>query len=206
MYDRYDDTEGRYVTYEYRPKGDRFSRGLSVRPRVWTTVRNYSSGRSSIRRVCTSRARSLTVAQIKAALPPELVTQLEQLTLYFYDAPDGLQISAKAGAKGFPVRFEITEQAKGKRHWFRCVGCSKRVGKLYGVKTQEGNVWGCQKCLGLSYPSQAGHKTQAMDIAITQGHISVGWREEIRAYHRQHRRIMKLGASADRMFKKLGLR
>ena len=122
MYDRYDDTKGRYVTYDYRPKGDRFSRGLSVRPRVWTNVRNYSSGRTSIRRVCASRARSLTVAQIKAALPPELAVQLECLTLYFDDAPDGLQISAKAGAKGFPVRFEVTQQAKGKRHWFLVPG------------------------------------------------------------------------------------
>ena len=202
MYDRYDDTKGRYVTYDYRPKGDRFSRGLSVRPRVWTTIRSYSSGRSSIRRVCTSRARSFSVAQIKAALPPELAAQLEQLTLYFYDAPDGLQISAKAGAKGFPVRFEITEQAKGKRHWFSCIGCSRRVGKLYSVKTQEGNIWGCQKCLGLSYPSQAQHKVPARDMAITEGRISVSWNEKIRAHHRQTQRIMKLSASFERQFGK----
>ena len=43
-------------------------------------------------------------------------------------------------------------------------------------------------------------------MAITQGRLLVGWREEIGAFERQHRRIMKLGASADRLFRKAGLR
>lgn len=204
MYDRWDSNKGRYVTYEYRTKGDRFSRGLSIRPRVWTTVNNYDTGRSSIRRVCTSRAQSLSVGQIKAVFPPDIAAKLEHLTLYFQDTSERLEISAKPLPGGFPVRFEVTEQAKGKRLWFSCIGCGRRAGKLYAVKTQEGKVWGCQKCLGLSYPSQAGHKTQARDMAITQGLIQVSWHEQVRAQQRQYRRIMKLSASADRLFRKIG--
>ncbi len=200
MYDRFDSSKGRYVSYDYRRKGDRFSRGLSIRPRVWTTVSNYNTGRSSVQRTCTSRARSLTVGQVKELLPKDKAATLETLTLYFHDTPDGLNISAKPLPAGFPVRFEVTEQAIGRRHWFICVGCGRRVGKFYTVKTQEGKVWGCQKCLGLSYPSQAQHKTVARDVAITDGRIQVGWRENLRAHHRQYRRIMKMSASFDRQF------
>lgn len=200
MYDRFDSSKGRYVSYDYQRKGDRFSRGLSIRPRVWTTVSNYNTGRSSVQRTCTSRARSLTVGQVKELLPKDKAATLETQTLYFHDTPDGLNISAKPLPAGFPVRFEVTEQAIGRRHWFICVGCGRRVGKFYTVKTQEGKVWGCQKCLGLSYPSQAQHKTVARDVAITDGRIQVGWRENLRAYDRQYRRIMKMSASFDRHF------
>ena len=202
MYDRYDSTKGRYVTYEYQTKGDRFSRGLSIRPRVWTTVSNYNTGRRSIQRTSTNKAQSLTVGQVKELLPKDKVDQLETLTLYFQDTPNGLKIHAKPDTGGFSVRFEVTEQAIGKRHWFACVGCGRRVGKLYTVKTQEGKVWGCQKCLGLSYPSQAQHKTLARDVAITDGRVKASWREEMRAYERQYKRIMKMSASFDRHFAK----
>lgn len=202
MYDRFDSSKGRYVSYDYQRKGDRFSRGLSIRPRVYSTVSNYSTGRSSIQRTSTSRAQSLTVGQVKELLPKDKVDQLETLMLYFQDTPNGLNISVKPLAAGFPVRFEVTAQAIGKRHWFTCVGCGRRVGKFYTVKTQEGKVWGCQKCLGLSYPSQAQHKTLARDVAITDGRVKASWREEMRAYERQYKRIMKMSASFDRHFAK----
>jgi hypothetical protein len=157
-------------------------------------------GRRFVRRVRTTDAQSLTVAQIKALFPPELEAKLEQLTLYFHYGSARLTISKNP--PGFPVRFDVTQQAKGRRHWFVCVGCWRRAGKLYMVKTNEGVIWGCQRCLGLSYPSQAQHKTPARDMAITGGDIQVSFREELRAHHRQRRRLMKLSASADRFFKK----
>ena len=200
MYDRFDSSKGRYVTYDYQRKGDRFSRGLSKRPRVWTTVSNHNTGRSSIQRTSINRAQSLTVKQVKDLLPKDEAAKLETLTLYFHDTPNMLKIHTKPDAGGFPVRFEATEQAIGKRHWFTCVGCRRRVGKFYTVKTQEGKIWGCQKCLGLSYPSQAQHKTLARDVAITDGRIQVSWDEEMRAYQRQYKRIMKMSASFDRHF------
>lgn len=201
MYDRFDSSKGRYVTYDYQPKGDRFSRGLSERPRVWTTVSNSNTGHTSVQRTSTNRAQGLTVAQLKAQLPKDKAAQLETLTLYFHDTPDGLEISLKPLPAGFPVRFTVTAQAIGKRHWFKCVGCGRRAGKLYVVKTKIVKVWGCQKCLGLSYPSQAQHKTLARDAAITDGRIQVSWHENLRAHHRHHRRIMKIGASFDRQFR-----
>ncbi len=197
MYDRFDSSKGRYVSYDYQRKGDRFSRGLSIRPRVWTTVSNYNTGRSSIQRTCTSRARSLTVGQVKELLPKDKAATLETLTLYFHDTPDGLDISAKPLPAGFPVRFEVTEQAIGRRHWFVCVGCGRRVGKFYTVKTQEGKVWGCQKCLGLSYPSQAQHKSAGRDNAIVEGKIKVSFNEWCRAHERCEKRMLKLISKFD---------
>ena len=63
---------------------------------------------------------------------------------------------------GVPISFDVTEQHKGERVWFFCPHCDRRVGKLYRVWALHHifRQWGCQKCLGLSYPSQAGHKTQ----------------------------------------------
>jgi hypothetical protein len=199
MYDRYDSSKGRYVTYDYQPKGDRFSRGLATLPRVWTTVSRYETGRSFIRHTRTNEAQSLTVSQIKELFPPDVAARLEQLTLYFLDTPERLSISEKPISKGFSVRFEVTEQAKGKRHWFKCVGCSRRVGKLYTVKTKHGPFWGCQKCLGLSYPSQAYHKSQGRDMAIVEGKIKVSFDEWVRAHERYEKRMRKLIATFDRL-------
>ena len=90
------------------------------------------------------------------------------------------------------MRFEVTEQAIGKRHWFTCMGCRRRVGKLYAVKTALVKVWGCQKCLGLSYPSQAQHKSPGRDNAIVEGKIKVSFNEWVRAHERDEKRMMKL--------------
>ena len=116
MYDRFDSSKGRYVSYDYQRKGDRFSRGLSIRPCVWTTVSNYNTGRSSIQRTSTNKAQSLTVKQVKDLLPKDQAAKLETLTLYSQDTPDMLKIHTKPDVGGFPVRFEVTEQAIGKRH------------------------------------------------------------------------------------------
>ena len=80
---RFDMGKGRYVRYSYEPKGDRFTRGLSKRPRVVTTASDFETGRRYMRRVRTSEARYLTVSQVKAMLDPELMDDLENRTFYF---------------------------------------------------------------------------------------------------------------------------
>ena len=194
---RYDSSKGRYVNYDYEPKGDRFTRGLSERPRVITTASDSETGRRYKRRVRTNEARYLTVSQVKAMLAPELMDDLEHRTFYYRYEIGLFDISEEP--PGSPLYFEVTEQAKGRRHWFVCLGCGRRVGKLFVVETDIMPIWGCLKCLGLSYPSQAGHKTPTRDIAITQGRTHVSRREELRAYERECRRLMRLSAGIDRM-------
>lgn len=130
MYDRYDSRKGRYVTYDYQPKGDRFSRGLSELPRVYMTLSHTDTGHTYKRRVRTTEARCLTVSFVKRLLPAEISDNLEQHTVYL--CADTLFLFRRT-PPGLEVGFEVTEQHKGRRHWFVCVGCERRVGKLYAV-------------------------------------------------------------------------
>lgn len=202
MYDRYDSKKGRYVTYDYEPKGDRFSRGLSELPRVYMILSHTDTGHTYKRRVRTTEARCLTVSFVKRLLPAEISDNLEHHAVYL--CADTLLLFRQT-PPGLEVGFEATEQHKGRRHWFVCVGCERRVGKLYAVVHPYWPVqWGCQKCLGLAYPSQAQHKTRARDLAILEGQINVSLAEAIRASEREHQRMMKLGASLDRILGKFG--
>ncbi len=69
MYDRYDSNKGRYVTYDYQPKGDRFSRGLSELPRAHKMIQHFDTGHTYIRPTRTDEAQALTVAGFKKMLP-----------------------------------------------------------------------------------------------------------------------------------------
>jgi hypothetical protein len=206
MYDRWDSNKGRYVTYDYQPKGDRFSRGLSELPRAHKTIQHLDTGHTYIRRTRTDEAQALTVAGFKKMLPKKYEEGFEHRTFYLNDYKHDILafIETTLEPPGIPVRFEVTQQHKGQRVWFVCPHCYRRVGKLYRVKAKHFlyRAWGCQKCLGLSYPSQAEHKTQARDMAIVQGRIRVSWQEQIRATHRHYRRIMKLSAGVDRLVKR----
>lgn len=207
MYDRYDSTKGRYVTYEYRPKGDKFSRGVAELPRAYKRIHNSATGHSYYRRTRTDEAQELSVSTFKKMLPKELAEGFETRTFYLNDHKHDILafIPLQLEPPGFPIRFEVTEQHKGKRVWFVCPHCQRRVGKLYRIRSKYNFMrqWGCQKCLGLTYPSQAGHKTQARDMAIVNGQVRVGWHEEVRAKYRHWRRITKLSASFDRLVGRL---
>ena len=209
MYDRYDSNKGRYVTYDYQPKGDRFSRGLSKMPRARKHIHNTSTGTTYYRRSRTDEAQQLTVNMFKKMLPEKHQADFYMDTFYLRDYNHDSLAFAEVSLKspGLPISFDVTEQHKGERVWFFCPHCQRRVGKLYRLRASHHlfRLWGCQKCLGLSYPSQAGHRTQVRDMAITQGQLLVSWREEMEAVHRQHHRIMKLSASAERLFGKFGM-
>ena len=203
MYDRWDSNKARYVGYTYEPVGDRFSRGLSELPRVYVTRSHTDTGHIYKRRVRTNEARCLTVSFVKRLLPAGVRDNLEHYTVYL--RADTLTLFSRT-PPGLEVGFGVTEQHKGRRHWFVCVGCEQRVGKLYVVAHSYWPAqWGCQKCLGLSYPSQAEHKTRARDLAIVNGQIEVSFAEMVRAFDREQRRMMKLSASVDRLVSKFGL-
>lgn len=206
MYDRYDSNKGRYVTYDYRPKGDRFSRGLSELPRVYKRMQHHDTGHSYIRRFRTDEAQSLTVSGFRKMLPERLRDDLEGRTFYFDDRKHDILafVPIRLEPPGTPLRFEVTEQYKGKRLWFLCPSCERRVGKLYRVKSRLYlfPVWGCQKCLGLTYPSQADHKTLGRDADVVYGRVEVGYLETLRACNRYRRRMAKLFAASDRLLSK----
>ncbi len=48
--------------------------------------------------------------------PKEIASKLEHLTPYFKDTPEKVLVNAEPDQGDFPVRFEVTEQAKGRRH------------------------------------------------------------------------------------------
>ena len=197
MRHRLDMNKSYYVLYDYQQKGDRFTRGLSPLPRVYTTVTRYESGYRFKRRLRTNQAKQLTVTNIKNIVGPELAGTLEHHTFYFHY--DGEKIELKDTPPGVALRFTVTEQYKGKRHWFICVHCQRRVGKLFLVELKTGHVWGCQKCLGLTYPSQARHKSVARDNAIVEGKLEVSFKEWCRAHERYRRRFAKLAATSERL-------
>ena len=193
MYDRLDLSKGRYVRYDYQPKGDRFTRGLSPMPPVVTTVtRTTSTGRSFRRRVRVNNTKHLTVAALLKMIGPQHHEEAEEKGLYFLYKEDGLEVRFKE--PGVHVRFTSTAQHKGRRLWFLCPGpgCGRRVGKLRLVEGASfGHLWGCQKCLGLAYASQAAHKTPALDKAIIRGEVKVSFRAWCKASEREEERLMK---------------
>ena len=189
MFDRFDYSKGRYVSYDYRPKGDRFTRGLSETPRVYVT-RTNSTGHVFKRRLRTSEVEYLSVPALLKIIGPKLRDRAEKEGLYLGFEGDRLQVSFKE--PGLQVRFTSTAQHKGRRLWFSCPHCGRRVGKLFVVKERFfGRIWGCQTCLGLSYPSRAAHKTPALDQAIVRGKVKVSLGAWHRAVEREDERLEK---------------
>jgi hypothetical protein len=203
MSERYDSSKGRYVRYDYEPKGDRFSRGLSKIPRViTTTTRTATTGHRFTRRTRTTEALELTIGRLLAFLGPEGKEKLSQETFYFKLANGKLQLRGEP--PGILVRFTSTRQRLGKRWWFICAYCARRVGKLYFVKVKDGEVMGCQKCFGLSYPSQYQHRCPRRDEAIVGRKVKVSTKAFLDAKIREYRRLEKLYASVLRLLARAG--
>jgi hypothetical protein len=168
-----------------------FSRGDRPKPRVYTIKTHHETGRRSIRRTRTTEAQQLTVSVLLKHLGPEAKDKLEQTCLYF-ELNDG-KLELRFEPPGLELRFTSTEQRLGRRLWFLCPYCHRRVGKLYFVKLTFHEVMGCQQCLGLTYPSKARHKCPG-DRAIVEGKVDVGTEEWLKAHARERRRLMKLDA------------
>lgn len=71
-------------------------------------------------------------------------------------AQQGLKIrllEAQTEALGVTVSFTISKtKFNGKRIWFVCPNCKRRVGTIYKHSTQE--IVGCRICLSLRYKKQ----------------------------------------------------
>ena len=203
MYDRFDSRKGRYVTYDYETKGDRFTRGLSESPLILATVTRYESGRVFKRRVRTNALPSVSVTEM---FPGKVLKAFKELTeqgeneIYLSFKDDRLQV--EFDPPGTRVGLELSEQYKGKRLWFVCPGCGRRVSRLYVHKGKYLNLWGCQKCFGLSYPSQFAHKSKALDMAILDKKVKVNFRAWLRAHERELRRWGKVAAWLDTLGRK----
>ena len=212
MPDRHDSLKGRYVRYDYEPKGDRFERGLSETPRVYDTVYHCNTGNTYKRRKRTDELPCLNVPTVRKRFPDVLKEAwVEQGVFVFYDwKKSNLDLSLEPFAKGPPfklpclhVGFELTEQHKGTRLWFLCPYCERRVGKLFVYALSFLHRWGCQKCLGLSYPSQYAHKTVTRDWAILQGEVRVELKELYRAEARINKRLGRITRRVDSLYEQL---
>ena len=201
MFDRYDSTKGRYVRYDYEPKGDRFERGLSETPRVSDFAYHRNTGNTYRRRKRTDELPSLSIQNILKQFPHRAKQDFLEQGLYvrFDHKRECFDLSLEPPDPGPPFRFpllhlgfELTEQHRGQRLWFVCPYCERRVGKLFVYALSFWHRWGCQSCLGLSYPSQYAHKSRARDWAIIRGEVKVGEAELDRVIERNNKRLGRM--------------
>lgn len=205
MFDRYSPNKGRCVRYDYQAKGDRFTRGLSQKqPLVLTTKTHYNTGRVYKRRTHINEAQCLTIKEVLKAAPANArkdKAKLTDLTYYVTYTPCKLDkftiylANIKLEPDGYPLNLTVTKQHKGERLWFVCPFCACRAAKVYSVVTNRFSnrrEWGCQKCLGLSYPSQYLHKNRYQDLKVLKHPDRVSLGSWCRAFARENRRERRL--------------
>ena len=216
MYDRWDSRKGCYVRYDYQPLGDRYSRGLSETPRGARLVQHPETGRIYLRRTRTTEVYSYTAKRLlklrrgrgrdeedKEALEGKvLYLELRPLTLLRVTVPWPV---VKDEPPGKPIRLTLTRQHKGERVWLLCPYCERRIGKLYAYQEPILGLWqwGCQKCLGLSYPSQHQHKSRERDLSIMRGEVKAGLIAQDEALERELRRLCRFDVRRERMWERL---
>lgn len=166
------------AAHAYTRKGDVFGRGLSPVPPVYTISTRHDTGRRYLRRMRTNAVPSITVSDVIELLKETGQPKEELETLVLYGGRvDGRPRMDDRPFDGYDValRFTRTAQHIGFRYWFVCPRCGARRERVYGVPLEGRDVWGCRECLGLSYPSQYGHKTLWHDNK-TVGRKGVGIR------------------------------
>lgn len=126
--------------------------------------------------------------------PTKHLKALEKLTIYIHPATE--QISLFEQAQSLPVRMVVHEQHRGQRLFWVCPQSSQQASLLYLVQTDTGPLLGSCKGLGLSYPSQALHRTPAYDSGVYTGtlkpNLAVYLRASSRRQRRQVRGLMRL--------------
>lgn len=135
-----------------------------------------------------------------------------QVTLSYLHTPRG----GSAESVSQTVRLETTPCALGgRRQWFTCPVCSRRVAVIYGV----GRLFACRQCNGLAYSCQAESADDRAARRADRLRKKLGWEPGIlngpglkpkgmhwRTYERllaQHNNFV--GASLAGMARKLGL-
>ena len=193
----------------YDSKGDRFSRGKSPKPMVYKTGRRMD-GSSYICRVRTDEAKRLEIGTLvkdmravleKEGIPEQLEAQMRRP--WYWDArANALHFEAPKAAQRLEV--SVTHpQLGGVRFWWLCPHCQERCTRLYAVMVWTLPNYGCRTCLGLTYPSQAQHKTprhdKALDAGKTGKNSGVTWEARYRAMLREDRRRVRLMWEMDRL-------
>lgn len=75
------------------------------------------------------------------------------------------EVSALSLKHKSPLRIIITHTIPnygGKRYWFICPGCKRRVGVLY--KPEHGDIFKCRDCYNLIYQSSATHDNREKQV------------------------------------------
>ena len=111
---------------------------------------------------------------------------LEKLTLYIHPATE--QISLLEQKQSLPVRMVVHEQRRGQRLFWTCPQSGEKASLLYLVQTDTGPLLGSRKGLGLSYPSQALHRTPAYDSGVYTGRLKTNLAVYLRAASRRQQR------------------
>lgn len=114
---------------------------------------------------------------------------LENVTVYI--DPIALQICLFDKAGGSPVKLAVKKQHRGERLFWVCPQSGKRVSLLFLVQTDMGPVIGSRGGLGLSYPSQALHRTPIYDAAVCTGQLKTSQVVYLRAALRKNWRYAK---------------
>lgn len=174
---------------DYQHQGDAFTRRVrSGRgPRTLLVLRNGSTGRVYARRLGVSECFTLSVRAVLEAMRagPEAADTLERGGARLYWQPverlavlllHGEQLPAGTPEGGQLVGFLFAQRGKARRDGTRgrvvlleCVHCGHAVRTLYvstlgpDGRRAEGGVWGCVRCLGLTYPSRQEHRTASGD-------------------------------------------
>lgn len=106
----------------------------------------------------------------------------------------GYEVLKKPDFKPDGVYIGLTprKQAKGTRWFLVCPKCNATVRAVYSVPVQGIHLLGCKSCLGLSYPTQAMHKTVGRDKAILEGRVEASTREWNGALRRERARDYRL--------------
>ncbi len=158
----------------YRCKGDPFTRGHTPAPYLRATGRR-ADGSSYMRRARTDEVESVTPKQaLSLYTGPERQRRAEgqwllrlNLTLPTMPLPAGSPL--KGGGQVLSMT-AVPQHLGGVRYWWRCPRCERRSGVIYFAEVPGhfglSLVAGCQKCLGLTYSSQAKRGTSSHDLLI----------------------------------------
>lgn len=114
---------------------------------------------------------------------------VEKITIYV--DPTSLQVNILERTGRLPVKLAVQKQSRGERLFWVCPRSGKRVSLLYLVQTDTGPVIGSREGLGLSYPSQALHRTPLYDAAVYTGVLKTTRKVYHRVASRRQRRHSK---------------
>lgn len=158
------------------------------------TVTDAPTGFVRPRKVRTTDAIAVfDIMSVRRVLPDDrrasFLRAMERLTVYI--DPDTLQVGCFRSNNNLAVRLTVKEQRRGERLFWVCPRSGKAASLLYLLQTDKGPVIGSREGLGLSYPSQALHRTPLYDAAVYIGQLKTTRKVYHRVAARKQRRHSK---------------